>query len=54
MKFDIENHNTSGIDIKSLRCIDWTDHTNDQLYGTYRPYRWIRKVTNSGSYVCRM
>ena len=26
MKFDIENYNLSQIDVKSLRCIDWTDH----------------------------
>ena len=59
MKFQIDNYNVSGLDIRSLRCIDWTCTRDDGgssngLYTTYRPYRWVRRMTKSGSYVCRL
>jgi len=59
MKFQIDNFNVSGLDIRSLRCIDWTSTrddggSNNGLYTTYRPYRWVRRLTKSGSYICRL
>eukprot|EP01084_Bolivina_argentea_P009699 18087_1 len=59
MKFQIDNYNVSGLDIRSLRCIDWTSQrddggSNNGLYTTYRPYRWVRRITKSGSYICRL
>jgi len=60
MKFQIDNYNVSGLDIRSLRCIDWTSNQNDGntqyngIYTTYKPYRWIRKITKSGSYICKI
>ena len=59
MKFQIDNYNVSGLDIRSLRCIDWTSQrddggSNNGLYTTYRPYRWVRRLTKSGSYICRL
>jgi len=59
MKFQIDNYNVSGLDIRSLRCIDWTSQrddggSNNGLYTTYRPYRWVRRITKSASYVCRL
>ena len=59
MKFQIDNYNVSALDIRSLRCIDWTSQrddggSNNGLYTTYRPYRWVRRITKSGSYICRL
>lgn len=59
MKFQIDNYNVSGLDIRSLRCIDWTSQrddggSNNGTYTTYRPYRWVRRITRSGSYICRL
>merc|ERR1712228_29451 len=59
MKFQIDNYNVSGLDIRSLRCIDWTSQrddggSNNGLYTTYSPYRWVRRITKSGSYICRL
>eukprot|EP00485_Elphidium_margaritaceum_P017984 CAMPEP_0202732700 /NCGR_PEP_ID=MMETSP1385-20130828/187792_1 /ASSEMBLY_ACC=CAM_ASM_000861 /TAXON_ID=933848 /ORGANISM="Elphidium margaritaceum" /LENGTH=916 /DNA_ID=CAMNT_0049399023 /DNA_START=29 /DNA_END=2779 /DNA_ORIENTATION=- len=59
MKFQIDNYNVSGLDIRSLRCIDWLSQrddggSNNGVYTTYRPYRWVRRITKSGSYICRL
>ncbi len=51
MKFQNDNCN--------VRCIDWTSQRDDGgnnigMYTTYRPYRWVRTITKSASYICRL
>lgn len=44
MNFEISNHNVSGLKIKSLK----------NLQGTETPNKWVRYITKSSSYVCRI
>jgi len=45
MQFEIPMYNPSGLQVRYLRILE---HPN------YNPYRWVRYVTRSHSYVCRM
>lgn len=44
LAFEIPNHSVSGLQIKSLR----------NLQGTESPNKWVRYITKSTSYVCRI
>jgi len=46
MNFEIPMFNVSELQVRNLRIVD--DHAG------YTPYRWVRYVTQSSSYVCRM
>lgn len=44
LSFEIPNHNVTGLKIKSLRNVQ----------GTEAPSKWVRYMTKSNSYVCRI
>ena len=44
--FEIANYSTSGILIKFLKVTERSK--------TYTPQRWVRYITHSNSYVCRL
>jgi len=46
MNFEIPMFNVSDMQVRNLRIVD--DHAG------YTPYRWVRYVTQSSSYVCRL
>jgi len=46
MTFEIPMYNVSSLQVRYLRVAD-------NMVG-YTPYRWVRYVTQSNSYVCRM
>jgi AP-4 complex subunit mu-1 len=46
LSFDIPMYNVSGLQIRYLRIME-----NNK---NYNPYRWVRYVTKSSSYVCRV
>jgi AP-4 complex subunit mu-1 len=44
ISFEIPNHSVSGLQIKSLKS----------LMGEENPNKWVRYITKTSSYVCRM
>lgn len=44
--FDIPMYNVSNLQVRYLRIAEKSK--------AYNPYRWVRYVTRSGSYVCRV
>lgn len=46
MSFEIPMYNTSNLQVRYLRIAE--THKN------YKPHRWVRYVTQSSSYVCRL
>ncbi len=49
LTFEIPMFNTSGLQVKYLRISDVPGQPSQAS-----PYRWVRYVTHSGSYVCRL
>jgi AP-4 complex subunit mu-1 len=45
MNFEIPMYNVSNLQVKYLKIASTTKN--------YNPYRWVRYVTQSSSYVCR-
>ena len=45
MTFEIPMYNVSNLQVKYLRIAEASQN--------YNPYRWVRYVTRSSSYVCR-
>jgi len=45
MQFEIPMYNPSGVQVRYLRILE---------NKSYNPYRWVRYVTRSSSYVCRL
>eukprot|EP00808_Paulinella_micropora_P011603 g78993.t1 len=46
MQFEIPMYNPSGLQVRYLRILEGSR--------SYNPYRWVRYVTRSNSYVCRL
>jgi AP-4 complex subunit mu-1 len=46
MSFEIPMHNVSNLQVKYLRI--------SETHKSYNPYRWVRYITLSSSYVCRI
>jgi len=46
MQFEIPMYNPSGLQVRFLRILEGSK--------SYNPYRWVRYVTRSSSYVCRL
>ena len=46
LNFEVPMYNVSNLQVKYLRIADQGK--------AYNPYRWVRYVTNSSSYVCRV
>lgn len=44
LSFEIPNHSVSGLQIKSLKS----------MMGDESPSKWVRYITKTSSYVCRM
>ena len=47
MTFEIPMYNLSSLQIKYLRIEETTKNSNP-------PHRWVRYITQSSSYVCRL
>jgi AP-4 complex subunit mu-1 len=46
LTFDIPMYNVSGLQVRYLRILETSK--------AYNPYRWVRYITKSSSYVCRV
>jgi len=46
MQFEIPMYNPSGVQVRFLRILEGSK--------SYNPYRWVRYVTRSSSYICRL
>ena len=46
MSFEIPMYNTSNLQVRYLRIAE--------AHKSYKPHRWVRYVTSSSSYVCRL
>ncbi len=46
LNFEVPMHNVSGLQVRHLRI--------SETHKSYNPYRWVRYVSLSSSYVCRL
>ena len=46
MNFEIPMYNVSNLQVRYLRI--------SETHKSYNPYRWVRYITQSSSYVCRL
>jgi AP-4 complex subunit mu-1 len=46
MKFEVPMYNVSNLQVRYLRIAE--------THASYKPYRWVRYVTQSDSFVCRI
>ena len=46
MKFEVPMYNVSNLQVRYLRIAE--------THASYKPYRWVRYVTQSDSFVCRL
>lgn len=46
MTFEIPMYNVSHLQVRYLRIAE--------AHKSYKPYRWVRYVTQSSSYMCRL